>query len=954
MASLSSDLSDFAQRDLSASASWVSTPTDTSIDWAKRFVSIGIGVIPWVYTPGNFGRPTPHAFSKLGMDAHEYAARDLEKINKFWTEEGEYLGRRGNPKWQVGVVPGLQSGIICIDIDTTRAFDWFYAEAAKNKQGEITFDTFLTSGKAEQWRKQLEKIPFAPGDDKKLHLWFRHPGCSDAYPEFRGKKLLSKIARFSEIGEGIDLVADAGSPWHITAPPSINPKRKTHVEVISKNKPIADLPRWLFEKIKAEELLDISKASYPRAFGELSKTAALRGKRAHLNRPRLGVHLLKKPDGKDTEWFKSVKKALKDKTANRNAELVYSYLFDETYTPQLGNRYNQLKSAVGTAVGAAFKVAGHSPEQVASLFYVYIVNVLNSSDIQFQVEPHPWEDYIWDITCWVYGKEEDTAKELAEETEVEKAQKESFLDKLIAVLDTWVKDPAYEVDKPAWILRNAILQIHESYFPLMPNGYYSENPYMDKSLIAVIRESGMGKIIPTTKMTKQGEVIDVAIQSLINNHVKALNCLEGHVSVMSRPGTFVDHGNKVAVRPLYWRNDELKPEFNPDVDRWLRAFFGPHQLNKGLAWIANAVAFEEKPICAIFLIGPPNSGKNLLARGLAETTSTGRLADGKQLTSRFQEVLMKAGVLHVEESFSMGKENPSMAFRRLVGGSKIEIDVKHQSVQSITNNVRLIASSNNTSIYKSLLSDHNMSQDDRLALLSRILHIDVQPEAAKLFQDNNGWDFSRGWVGGTQYKNEFILAKHFMYLYSIRHEFKDVYTYGGRFLVAGRPEESAMALKMVMDNNLNSDILCVIACLVAQYKKPAEPGAAGIGVPSGAAMFSSSIGVGGRGVTLLDGQVFVLSGTVYNALVAARKFNITNAVVGDALKQMTEPAITGQVPTRRINKEVGRWIQIPTHLVLDAASNTTEYQKVVDAIELSKTEAAQERAKKAEAKEKKE
>lgn len=68
------------------------------------------------------------------------------------------------------------------------------------------------------------------------------------------------------------------------------------------------------------------------------------------------------------------------------------------------------------------------------------------------------------------------------------------------------------------------------------------------------------------------------------------------------------------------RNPKLEPEFNQQVDEWMQNLAGDHY-EELKEWIGTALAFEEGPVKALFVEGPPGIGKKLLTEGLRECMS---------------------------------------------------------------------------------------------------------------------------------------------------------------------------------------------------------------------------------------------------------------------------------------------------------------------------------------------
>ncbi len=186
---------------------------------------------------------------------------------------------------------------------------------------------------------------------------------------------------------------------------------------------------------------------------------------------------------------------------------------------------------------------------------------------------------------------------------------------------------------------------------------------------------------------------------------------------MMNYGSHVDLENRIATISVL-APQRFKPKEHRDVAEWLLALLGDQQIEYGLNWLAGSVDLS-RPICAIYIAGAPDVGKNLLAAGLS--AMFGGFANWKEVALNFQSMMGQTPMIWANEKM----EKPKFAdlldvMRDLIGTDQISLEEKNRQVYNLTTNYRLVITANNERLVKALGS---YNTDDLNAVKQRIGYI---------------------------------------------------------------------------------------------------------------------------------------------------------------------------------------------------------------------------------------
>ncbi len=509
-----------------------------------------------------------------------------------------------------------------------------------------------------------------------------------------------------------------------------------------------------------------------------------------------------------SQFYKDAKKALKHTPA-------FHCLFNEdVLLSEEGNRNDTIMMFLGKVIPVLLRKTPYvTPEHVYALFFGPVSALEQDQD---------WFSHLWNAIMSIWPVE----VEKINEERTEKANKESEalsdIEEMARGMKEWCKHPDLDDDELKLdFVRRHILASNPrpDYFYVMGrDGCYSPFPITQPDLIPRIRTTFLNNIIETTELGQNGKMQDVTATSIRNAYSTPIRAIE-MVPQLECDGMIddMDKTNPVLKLPMYRRNKDLEPEYNEDVDEWLVLFFGQHY-DEGCNWIANALAFEEGPTCALSIAAPPGIGKKLLTEGLSECLETPITATGADIGD-WTDALGKTPFLCINESWptDRGSKAPFELFKSLTAGDKITIKERFKPNVQVINPMRVIMTANNHDMVRTLLSGKEMSPDDKKAVGERLLHFDLGQDAAAHLEELGGNAFTgkpgARWIAGIIEPSNFIVAKHFMWLYSQREV--EAGSFRGRYLVAGNcaGDSQFMRQQIVARNTTSTVILATFGIL---------------------------------------------------------------------------------------------------------------------------------------------
>lgn len=246
---------------------------------------------------------------------------------------------------------------------------------------------------------------------------------------------------------------------------------------------------------------------------------------------------------------------------------------------------------------------------------------------------------------------------------------------------------------------------------------------------------------------------------------------------------------------------ELEPEFNPEIDGWLKQIGGDNY-EKLLDWLATFRQIDT-PTSVLYLKGTSGIGKGMLANALASFFGQVPLTF-REISQRFNARIAVMPFWWLDEGEIIDKNiSPGNTFKKISGNTMFSAEVKHGAVISIYGCTRGFISANNLDALP--LWDMK-TKEDLISIGERIFYIECNDEAVKKYlEDIGGYSYtkSQGWVE----KN--LICKHIAWLEQNR-----TVTPGPRFIVTGH--QTMWHEKMMMSKFKKE---CFTALLLAYGKK---------------------------------------------------------------------------------------------------------------------------------------
>ncbi|CAK0753830.1 hypothetical protein CCP3SC1AL1_2030004 [Gammaproteobacteria bacterium] len=509
---------------------------------------------------------------------------------------------------------------------------------------------------------------------------------------------------------------------------------------------------------------------------------------------------------KQSEFIKAAKAILK------HCSFYESLFKDGIPLAGRGNRNDAIMKSTGTAIPLIIKRMNYAtPVHVYALFYNTVLEMEQDQD---------WLGHLWNAILSIWPVEIEKFNQLSIEKAKEEEEAIREREKIAKGMSMWCDNPALLEDdtRDLFVERHLLANFGKFFYPVMPDGGYSPHCISKDQLISHIRTTPhLSKIIQTSETGQMGKLVDVPDRALHNRYAIPVNEVI-YVPQPSRGGHIEGNieGCRTLKLPMYRRNPRLVPAYSECVDEWLAAMFAGNY-ERAVDWLANALAFEEGCICALSITAPPGIGKKLLVEGLAECLENPMFATGKDVSSDFNGTMGKTPFLAINEEWpKKNGESSQEQFKSMTGGDKQRIRDLYKPAALVSNPMRLIMTANNHDIIRTLL-DKDMTPSDREAVGQRLLHFDLDGEAAAWLEARGGNAFTgkagARWIAGSPVPSNFIVAKHFLHLHAMR--IKQEGGFSGRFLVEGNcSKNSSFMIHQIVQKDTTAAVITAMTNLI--------------------------------------------------------------------------------------------------------------------------------------------
>lgn len=242
-----------------------------------------------------------------------------------------------------------------------------------------------------------------------------------------------------------------------------------------------------------------------------------------------------------------------------------------------------------------------------------------------------------------------------------------------------------------------------------------------------------------------GRSKSLTAHELVMDHGTVLTGVEADLRAQR---SWYDRDRKVLVEapcPLA----PLTPEYSPTVDAWLEKLGG----NTLRRWLSLATDLD-RPCAALFLEGPPGTGKSLLANGVARLWGRPPTAMD-QAMGGFNQALTQCPLIFADETTPKDFRGQARTaeIRELIQARTRPLKRKYQNDSTLIGACRVVLAANNRML---LNGEGELTMEDVRAITDRILHVWTRPAAALYLQENPG--MVQHWVETD------AIARHALYL----------------------------------------------------------------------------------------------------------------------------------------------------------------------------------------------
>lgn len=270
------------------------------------------------------------------------------------------------------------------------------------------------------------------------------------------------------------------------------------------------------------------------------------------------------------------------------------------------------------------------------------------------------------------------------------------------------------------LTKQLIIQ-HRSNLYVFSQGDYIYAGTRDNAELLVMQELQpcLGMKVDLQKLTPNG-VVEKEWKEIFKSHALAVRNIIPDLSVKT---SFVDPNTKTLVHAVCPRRPDLTPVHDPAIEQWLSTW-GDETL---LDWLATAPKLE-KATAALYLRGVPNSGKTMLAQGLAAIWGRSP-TEMDSLKENFNDELTQNPVVFADETISKRFRDDSGLLRRLITATHVTLNRKYMETAKLQGSVRVIIAKNHLGLFG---PKESMTRDDVDAIAERILYYHL-PHIAPYF-----------------------------------------------------------------------------------------------------------------------------------------------------------------------------------------------------------------------------
>lgn len=259
--------------------------------------------------------------------------------------------------------------------------------------------------------------------------------------------------------------------------------------------------------------------------------------------------------------------------------------------------------------------------------------------------------------------------------------------------------------------------------------------------------------VEVKKVTPKGEVRYKEPKILVEQYG---DIAHDYTVDLSRVTSTFDFSTKTMVMAGCPIRGNLRPERSMEVEAFLETF----QSEALLDWLAFAPRLDH-PCKALYLWGPPDTGKSFLAKCLARLWTTGAPTTGEDLVAAFNSAIAKCPLIFCDERLPeelRGREGTER-FRYEVQATTRPLNAKFRDRGSLVGALRFVLAANHAHMIE---VNDTLTLDDVEGIRQRLEVVHIRDSRPRDYLHNLGYERTARWV------TEDTFAKHVLWLRDTR------------------------------------------------------------------------------------------------------------------------------------------------------------------------------------------
>lgn len=301
--------------------------------------------------------------------------------------------------------------------------------------------------------------------------------------------------------------------------------------------------------------------------------------------------------------------------------------------------------------------------------------------------------------------------------------------------------------------RRLIVQVGHDYSFFLGGSYtplIGHNPeVMAWRALAALEPFG----IEVKRITPKGEAKFKDMKTLVEQYG---DIAYEHIVDLSRASSTFQSDSKTMVFAGCPIRPNLRPERSMLVEKFLETFRSDALLD----WLAFAPRLDHA--CrALYMWGPPDTGKSFLAKCLARLWTTGAPTTGEDLVASFNSAIAKCPLVFCDERLPdelRGREGTER-FRYEIQATDRPLNAKFQHRASLKGSLRFILAANHGHMIE---ANDTLTTDDVEGIRQRLEVIRIKDEKPRDFLHSLNYEVVKGWI------EDDVFAKHVLWLRDTR------------------------------------------------------------------------------------------------------------------------------------------------------------------------------------------